>query len=281
MFETDLKDDASNDPGDGAGNQADDDLDGDGDDDGKPPKRTADNVRGELLRKFNDFTKQFNESQKAFEKRIADTIAAQLSKPLPKPEPKESLADLSLRELENMRDQVQKTGNPLLKAEFEKALMAKMVDEAVNGAMKQRNTADRTKELDKRTRERISEKWGHAGIFDEKTDFHRIANEKMIELQELGMLNPLAMVGAIEEAADELGIQAKDTNGRRAPGNVARGGSSAPAPGKDKKHDETNLEHAIQAMEKRRGKKFTPEQRKNMSEMYQGAAANKDLYLRG
>lgn len=287
-------------PGSGAGNQADQATDDTSqedqtddvfsDDTETKGKRSTDQVRGELLRKLGDMEKRYEKQLKQMQDAIPNLLSTALDSFVTKNQTqaqsnantRKTLSEYSLDELEAGRAAVLRSNDPALKDEYDAVLARKRGEKAAEDVLNRRFQQDETTKLDARTKKLIADTYGSMGIFEEGSEFRNRFNQKLQELERLGIRSGPAMLGAATEAALELGLHDKPLPRRNTGGNAASGRTNAPTDDSASDSERAaELNRAIDEFERNTGRKFDAKARKDMLSDYKKIYSMKSYIVKG
>ncbi len=214
------------DPADDADVDADAASDAADSDDGQGDKkeRSAENVRGELLRKMKKDSEamlvrldELASENASLKSQLTEPVAAQGSKG-----PK-TFDDMSIAELTAARPSISEEQ----KEAFDAYLIDRKVDERVDGRLDKFQSKTTFKEQEDRHNEQAYSRWPE--LRSKSSEFYGIADKILSEMGKAGDKNPRAVLDAANEAGLELGLTPAgglSRSKRRSPGNVAPGRST-------------------------------------------------------
>ena len=221
---------------------------GEGTGDDKQDGRTIENVYRELSRKQEKLEERLFSMLEENQRLIAESITGRSREPEKKSG--NTLDDMSVQELENLRAQVAEN-NPDRLAEFDSYLNQRRVDQRVNERIQQFETKSqlesRRREANRTAVDRYPE-LGRRG-----SEFYRAVNSR---LEELGAdyvhSNPRAVLDAANDVAAERGVT-PSTQRQRVRGSVGNRRSGGGAPTGDNAGDkkERDLPRSAKAKEDR------------------------------
>jgi hypothetical protein len=251
----------------------DDDPDGNDGKDG----RSIENVRGELLRKME---KQ-NEALMAELRALRE---ANQYRPEPKPDsskPK-TLDDMSVAELEQMKDSIPEDK----RAAFGQYLIERKAAEIARNEVERYRKVDSFESAEKHANEKAFSRWPQ--LHNKSSEFYQVTNRILQEMGPDADNNPRAVLDAANEAGLELRLTPQTYGARierREPGSVQGGRTSRPTKGR--KDDVIDMESDEQRAIRDRlatampGKKFTKEQLARIAKRQKLYKDNLPLFTRG
>jgi len=185
--------------------------------------RSAENVRGELLRKM----KKDNEAMLARLDKLASenaSLKAQAAAPVePKNTGPKTFDDMTVAELTAARPNIPENQ----RAAFDEYLIDRKVDERVDGKLDRFQSKNDFKEQETRYNEQAYQRWPE--LRAKGSEFYGIADKILSGMGKAGDQNPRAVLDAANEAGLELGLSPTGVvsrSTRRSPGNVAPGRST-------------------------------------------------------
>ena len=250
------------------------DADNDENEQGEKKERTAENVRGELLRKME----KSNQEMMAELKSMREDNARRSAVPVPVTTPQpQTLDDMTIPQLEQMQKGVPEDQRPA----FDTYLGERKVDAKFDAKMdKFQSTAQRKQQEDK-FNEAAFDRWPQ--LRDKSSEFYGIADRVLSEMGVQGEKNPRAVFDAANDAGLQLGLvpATGQRRTRREPGNVAPGrstrGTNAPDPGPTA--DDAKIARSLgDAMP---GGKFTEKQLKRIAKRNKQYAGQIGTHVRG
>lgn len=241
-------------------------ADGEDGQDGKN-ERTAENVRGELLRKMQKSNQEMMAELKALREQVSTQPAPVAPAPETPSQP-QTLDDMTVDQLIQMQPNVPEEQ----KAAFDAYLMDRKVDAKVDARLSKFQSTTEHQQAEEKHNATAFDRWPQ--LRNKQSEFYGITDQILSEMGPSGESNPRAVLEAANEAGLQLGLAPASgvQRTRRKPGNVAPGrstrGTSAPEPGQS----EAQAEIANRLQNAMPGKKFTKEQLKRIakrSKMYE------------
>jgi hypothetical protein len=239
---------------------------GDGDQqDGDGSARTAENVRGEVLRKMQ----KANEELRAELNALRDDLrqaSSQYGVPPASNQPK-TLDEMSVQELEQLASNIPDDQ----KEQFREYMIVRKAEERAERKYQTQAMSQQTAALERKFNEQAVMRW--PSLQDKTSEFYRATDRILSDMGEAAASNPRAVLDAANEAGLELGISPSTgliPTSRRTPGSVAPGRSTAGAPKKKPDVDMAEVEKTAKRLQNALpGRKFTKDQLKRIAERTQ------------
>jgi hypothetical protein len=238
------------------------DADDGGDEPGGEGGRTIDNVRGELLRKMEKQNQMLMDELRA----LRQQQEARRDYGVPAQTQPQTLDDLSIEQLENMRANVPDEQ----KAAFEAYLSDRKIDEKVNEKVKAVTSKQTFAQREAEANQMAFDRW--PALRDKSSELYRMTDSILTSMGKEADKNPRAILDAANEAGLELGLTPSGSGAirrrHREPGNsTVSGRSTRPTQTQEKAEEpelsQSEINRLAQAMP---GKKFTKEQMKRIAE---------------
>lgn len=235
------------------------DADDSDDESGEKKERSAENVRGELLRKMQKSNQELMAELRSLREQIN-------SAPAPAPAPAQNqqpttLDEMTVEQLEQMAPNVPDEQ----KAAFNAYLFERKVDAKVDAKLNKFTSTTQQKQLEDKFNKQAFERW--PDLRNKSSEFYGIADRILSEMGPAADSDPRAVLDAANEAGLQLGLTPASgvRRSRREPGNVAPGrstkGTNAPDPGPTEE-DAAIARRLSNAMP---GRKFTDAQLKRIA----------------
>lgn len=239
-----------------AAGDADDNEDGQ---DGKPG-RSAENVRGELLRKLQKSNQELMAGMQALREDNRRLEAKISSVPEKNSSQSSTLDDLTVEQLITMQASVPAEQRPA----FDAYLFDRKVDAKVDAKLNKFQSTTQHKQQEAEYNRTAFERWPE--LRNKSSEFYGIADKILSEMGPAGEKNPRAVLEAANEAGLQLGLSPSGVrHSRREPGNVAPGRSTRGTMTPESGISEENAAIANRLKDAMPGGKFTDEQLKRIA----------------
>lgn len=253
---------------------------GDSDDEpGDKKERSAENVRGELLRKM----KKDNEAMLQRLDNLATenaTLRNQLTEPAANKgvQTPKTFDDMTIDELTAARPNIPAEQ----KEAFEEYLIDRKVDARVDGKLDKFQTKATFNDQEDRFNQQAYQRWPE--LRAKGSEFYGIADKILSEMGPSGKNNPRAVLDAANEAGLELGLSpagVPSRSTRRSPGNVAPGRSTKGTNAPDLEASAEDKAIANRLQNAMPGKKFSEKQLKRIAKRSKMYKESINSHLRG
>lgn len=229
------------------------------DESGEKKERTAENVRGELLRKMQKSNQELMAELKA----LREQVAYKPSDPAPAPTQSQpqTLDDMTVEQLEQMQPNVPAEQQ----AAFNAYLIERKVDAKVDQKLNKFQSTTQAKQLEDKFNKQAFDRWPE--LRNKSSEFYGIADRILSEMGPSADNDPRAVLTAANEAGLQLGL-APATGQRRSrkePGNVAPGRSTRGTSAPDVGPSEEDAAIAKRLQNAMPGRKFTDAQLKRIA----------------
>jgi len=241
-------------------------------------ERSAENVRGELLRKME---KSQKEMMGKLDKLQAEntTLRDQLTTPVkPDSQAPKTFDDMSVNELIQMQANIPEEQQ----AAFNIYLMDRKVDERVDERLGKFETTTTFNQEEDKFNQQAYDRWPE--LRQKGSEFYGIADRILSEMGPKADKNPRAVLDAANEAGLALGVAPKSgyqRDTRRSPGNVAPGRSTKGTQAPDLEASEEDQAIAGRLANAMPGKKFSKAQLKRIAKNGKMYKASINSHLRG
>lgn len=243
----------------------------------KKEGRSVDNVRSELLRKLEKSQNEIMAEVRALREE------RQQYRPDPKPVPHtaQTLEDMSIADLEQMRTKVPEEQL----AAFDRYLDQRRLDEKFEAKWTQEKQKESFARAEEEANEVAFKRWPQ--LHDKASEFYRVTDRILSRMGSIADNNPRAVLDAANEAGYELGLSpnTRPQITRREPGNLQTGRDTGkPVRRTDTEVDVTSEEH--RKIQKRLenampGKKWDEATLKRIAKRAKEYQQVKDLFIRG
>jgi hypothetical protein len=229
---------ASPDPGSGPGDKT-----GEGKGDQDKSGRTVDNVRGELNRKLEQQREYFTGVVSSLEQKIERLVEARGGGEPEKPKSANSLDDLSVADLRNLRPQVPEEQRET----FEAYLREREIKEEVQSQVQQYQSQQSFQQQEADANKQAVSRW--PDLKDKSSTLYGKTNEILQRMGKAADENPRAVLDAANEAGIELGLSPRSFHQPKVTGarHTAPGGS-APPPGEQPNVDQSRLDEIAKGL---------------------------------
>jgi hypothetical protein len=199
--------------------------------------RTVDNVHGELTRKLDQQREYFTGVVSSLEQKIERLLEARSGGEPAKPTSQNSLDDLSLQDLRNIRPNVPKDQL----AAFDEYVSERSIEEKVQSQVQAIQQQQQYAQAEVEANKQAVNRW--PDLRDKSSAIYAKTNEILARMGDRADNDPRAVLNAANEAGIELGLAPRTVQGPRMTGvrHTAPGGTNAPPPDKASTIDEARL----------------------------------------
>jgi len=238
--------------------------------------RTIENVRGETLRKMKQYQDEISAELQALREELKQGYGVPTQQTAPASQP-QTLDDMSVQQLETMRDQVPEDQRPA----FDQYLLERKVSERVDNKLNEFQTRTQNQHAEQQYNETALDRW--PALRDKTSALYRATDRILGEMGEHAK-SPRAVLDAANEAGLELGLAPSTgvTRRTREPGRVAPGHRTASPPSREPEVDQAQQAQIIAGLQDAMpGREFSKEALKRIAERDAIYRENLQHHVRG